>query len=100
MDYELSISQGDGWLIRTAFGHIDYRYVTATDTNEIWWVESHRRGHGLELVDLMQSQRPAATIAWGVMSPSGKRLMYKWHKLHPEVACVTGRHDGQFDPFS
>ncbi len=25
--------------------------------------------------------------------------MRRWHAAHPEVECVTGAHEGQFDPF-
>jgi hypothetical protein len=92
-------SQGDGWRITTKYGYIDYRHVSDGPLNEIWWVESHKKGHGLELVDLMQRQHPAGTIAWGVTSKSGDGLMRRWHSLHPEVECATGAHDGQFDPF-
>ena len=92
-------SQGDGWIIRTDFGYIDYRPNPDEDTNEIWWVESKRRGHGSELVDLMQKQHPASNIAWGVTSGAGEGLMKKWHREHPDVGCIEGDHEGQFDPF-
>ena len=92
-------SQGDGWKIVTPFGYIDYRNIPEDSKNEIWWVESHKQGHGSELVDLMQKQHPADTIAWGVTSRSGEMLMRRWHAAHPEVECVAGAHEGQFDPF-
>ena len=98
---EVSItpSQGDGWLIRTSFGYIDYRHLPDQSTNEIWWVESKKKGHGSELVDLMQRNHPADAIAWGAVSKAGEGLMRKWHAAHPEVECVEGAHEGQFDPF-
>lgn len=91
-------SQGDGWVIRTPYGYIDYRH-DEEGVNEIWWVESQKRGHGSELVDLMQATHPAHTIAWGATSGAGEGLMEKWHRLHPEIDCVSGAHEGQFDPF-
>lgn len=91
-------SQGDGWIIRTPDGYIDYRHNEGV--NEIWWVESNRRGHGTELVDLMQATHPAEVVSWGVTSGAGKGLMEKWHTLHPEIECETGAHEGQFDPFA
>lgn len=92
-------SQGDGYKISTPHGYIDYRPRPEDDTNEIWWVESHKKGHGSELVDLMMKHHPAGAIAWGVVSQSGRGLMEKWHRNHPNIHCVTGSHDGQFDPF-
>jgi len=94
-------SQGDGWKIATPHGYIDYRHVEDGDggTNEVWWVESHRRGHGSELVDLMQARHPAASVAWGATSAAGADLMRRWHARHPEITCVTGAHEGQFDVF-
>ncbi len=93
-------SQGDGWKITTPSGYIEFR--NRDDTNEIWWVESNRRGHGSELVDLMQKHSPASHIAWGATSQAGEGLRQKWHAAHPEVGGGEGRsepHDGQFDPF-
>lgn len=92
-------SQGDGWIIRTPYGYIDYRHDADEDVNEIWWVESKKRGHGSELVDLMQKQHPASTVAWGITSSGGEALMNKWCAAHPEIDCVDGAFDGQFDPF-
>jgi ATP-dependent DNA ligase len=92
-------SQGDGWKITTPHGFIDYRHVPDSDTNEIWWVESRKKGHGSELVDLMQKRHPAGNIAWGVTSLAGEALMKRWHAAHPEIGCETGAHEGQFDPF-
>ena len=51
----VSVSQGDGFKITTPHGHIDYRH--ADGTNEIWWVESHKKGHGSDLVDAMQGEQ-------------------------------------------
>jgi hypothetical protein len=95
-------SQGDGFKITTPFGYIEFRPRPEDDTNEIWWVESHRKGHGSELVDLMQKYSPASNIAWGATSAAGERLRQKWHAAHPEVSGGEGRsypHEGQFDPF-
>lgn len=97
--YIIEPSQGDGWKITTPYGYIDYRYSEDDDTNEIWWIESNKRGHGSELVDLMQSQHPASCIAWGVTSISGEALMKKWHNTHPDIYCIDTPHEGQFDPF-
>lgn len=98
-EYSIKPSQGDGWIIRTPYGYIDYRYDDINNINEIWWVESHKKGHGVELVDLMQKINPAHTIAWGATSIGGKRLMEKWHNLHPDIDYIDGAHEGQFDPF-
>jgi hypothetical protein len=96
-DYTIEPSQGDGWKISTPHGYIDYRHEDGV--NEVWWVESDQRGHGSELVDLMQENHPAEAIAWGATSQSGEGLMKKWHRLNPDVECITGVHEGQFDPF-
>lgn len=92
-------SQGDGWIIRTPHGYIDYRHNSKEDVNEIWWVESNKKGHGSELVDLMQKHHPAGTIAWGVTSGAGRGLMNKYHKNNPHLDYTDNPHDGQFDPF-
>ena len=97
-EHKVEPSQGDGWIIRTPHGYIDYRH-TDEGVNEIWWVESQKPGHGVELVDLMQSTHPADTISWGATSAAGEGLMKKWHRLHPEVDYEVGAHEGQFDPF-
>jgi hypothetical protein len=97
VQYTIEPSQGDGWKIQTPHGYIDYRH--ADGINEIWWVESNKRGHGSELVDLMQKHHPAETIAWGVTSGAGRGLMKKWHRMHPEVEYDDTPHEGQFDPF-
>jgi hypothetical protein len=96
-EYSINPSQGDGWLIRTDHGYIDYRHEEGV--NEIWWVESNKRGHGSELVDLMQKHHPAEAISWGATSQGGEGLMKKWHREHPDVECYSGAHEGQFDPF-
>jgi len=98
-DYTIKRSQGDGWVIRTQHGYIDYRHNDDEDTNEIWWVESHKKDHGSELIDLMQLRHPANNIAWGATSIAGERLMHKWHESHPDVLCITGDHEGQYNPF-
>ena len=95
-------SQGDGWKISTPHGYIDYRHVSDGDgdVNEIWWVESHQRGHGSDLVDLMQKHHPALAVAWGATSQSGDALRKRWHKKHPQISCIdSGPFEGQFDPF-
>ena len=97
--YTIKPSQGDGWKIETPYGYIDYRNDEDNDINEIWWVESHRKGHGSELVDLMQQQHPAGSIAWGATSLAGEGLMRKWHLNHPDIECLNGDHEGQFNPF-
>ncbi len=94
--YSIAPSQGDGYKITTPYGHIDYR--PTADANEIWWVESHKKGHGSELVDLMQKHHPSDTIGWGVTTPDGKGLRDKWHAAHPNVGQYNGAFEGQFDP--
>ena len=91
-------SQGDGWIIRTPHGHIDYRHDPEENVNEIWWVESHKKGHGSELVDLMQKQHPAEHIAWGMTFDGGRGLMQKWHRNNPQISHSDTPHDGQYDP--
>jgi hypothetical protein len=99
--FKLEPSQGDGWKITTPHGYIDYRHRDDEDggVNEIWWVESHKRGHGSELVDLMQRQHPAASVAWGVTSAEGESLRKRWHRKHPGIQSITGAFEGQFEPF-
>lgn len=88
----------DGFVIRTQYGYIEYRPVD--DVNEIWWVESHKKNHGSELVDLMQMHHPASAIAWGVTSRAGEGLRKKWHRHHPKIESIHGEpHDGQFNPY-
>ncbi len=91
-----SVSQGDGHKIQTPHGYIDYRHNEGV--NEIWWVESHKKGHGSELVDAMQQNHPAESVAWGVTTGAGKGLRDKWHAAHPEVNQENGAFEGQFDP--
>lgn len=98
-NFTIKPSQGDGWIIRTPYGYIDYRHDDDNDVNEIWWVESHKKGHGSELIDLMQNQHPAGNIAWGATSISGEQLMNRWHNQHPDIQCITGDHEGQYNPF-
>lgn len=98
-DMRIEPSQGDGFKITTPFGYIDYRPRPEDGVNEIWWIESKKKGHGSQLVDLMQKHHPAEVIAWGVTSHAGEGLMEKWHRNHPDIQCSTGAHDGQFDPF-
>ena len=95
--FTIERDQEDGWLIRTPHGYIQYRHVDGT--NEIWWVESNKQGHGSELVDLMQKQHPAEHIAWGVTSNSGNGLMQKYHRNNPDITYSDSPHEGQFDPF-
>jgi len=98
MKHEITVSQSDGFFLTTEHGCIEFRPVE--ETNEIWWVESKKPGHGSILVDLMQSHYPAKTIAWGETSESGFALMEKWHKNHPEIEKISGAHENQFNPFS
>ncbi len=100
--HKIEPDQGDGFKITTPYGRINYRPVPHEDRNEIWWVESHKKNHGSELVDLMQHYHPAGEIAWGATSQSGEGLRQRWHAAHPEVAGGEGKsypHEGQFDPF-
>jgi hypothetical protein len=98
-EYTIEPSQGDGFVIKTAHGKIDYR-PTKDGTNEIWWVESNRKGHGSELVSLMQKHHPADSISWGVTSKSGEALRRKWHGQNPKITSIHGYpHEGQFDPY-
>ncbi len=99
-DAQITQSQGDGWVITTPQGYIDYRHDPDQDTNEIWWVESKKRGkgYGKRLVDLMQMAHPASTIGWGVTTPEGKNLRDSWHKRNPGVQQSDGAFEGQFDP--
>ncbi len=91
-------SQGDGYKIESPHGYIDYRHNPQEGMNEIWWVESKKKGHGSKLVDMMQSQHPASTIGWGVTTEAGKGLRDKWHAAHPEIEQANGAFEGQFDP--
>lgn len=98
--YRIQEDQGDGFKITTPHGYIQYRPVDGGETNEIWYVESNKKGHGSELVDLMQKHHPASSIAWGALSQSGRGLMEKWHRNHPDVEMIDGgAFEGQFDPF-
>jgi len=96
-EYTIRTSQGDGYKITTPYGYIDYRPVD--NINEIWWIESNKRGHGSQLIDLMQKHHPAEAIAWGATSQAGEALMNKWHNANPNIECITGTHEGQFNPF-
>jgi hypothetical protein len=89
----------NAFVISTKDGHVNYVHKPEDDTNEIWWIESNRAGHGSELVDLMQKNHPAGNIAWGVTSSSGEALADKWHRNHPDVYKIEGPHENQFDPF-
>lgn len=91
----------NAYVIRTKFGYIEYVHKDewGDSVNEVWWVESKKKGHGSELVDLMQKNHPAEAIAWGVTSQSGKALADKWHRNNPEIDRIEGPHEGQFNPF-
>lgn len=93
-------SQGDGWKITTPHGYIDYVHNPEDSENQIWWVETkeQNKGHGKELVDLMQNYHPASTISWGVTTIEGKRLRDSWHAKNPNINQQNGAFDGQFDP--
>jgi hypothetical protein len=101
-EYSIKPSQGDGFKITTKHGYIDYR-PDGDEHNEIWWVESKKRGHGSDLVNLMLKHHPAKEISWGATSSSGQAFREKWHKANPHVVDATEGervpHDGQFDPF-
>ena len=91
-------AKDDGFVISTEHGMIDYR--PTNDSNEIWWVESKKKGHGSELVDLMQKEHPNGAISWGVSSKAGEGLRKKWHKKNKNIQSIHGSpHDGQFNPF-
>jgi hypothetical protein len=96
--YEPQIEESElGVKIKTPYGYIDY--TPKEDVNEIWWVESKKKGHGSELVNLMQKRSPTKAIAWGVTSKSGEGLRKKWHRNNPDIESITGAHEGQYDPF-
>jgi hypothetical protein len=96
-DHTIS-SKDDGFVIKTAHGMIDYR--PTSDANEIWWVESKKKGHGSVLVDLMQKNHPNSAISWGVTSKAGEELRKKWHKNNPKIQSIHGEpHEGQFNPY-
>lgn len=99
-DAQIKRSQGDGWVITTPQGYIDYRHNADQDVNEIWWVETKvkGRGHGKRLVDLMQMAHPASAIGWGVTTPDGKALRDSWHKKNSNIEAYNGAFEGQFDP--
>jgi len=96
--HTITNSQGDDWKITTPYGYIDYHHDKDNDVNEIWWVESKKRGHGTELVNLMMKHHPSNAIAWGITTESGKGLRDKWHRLHPGIDQLNGAFEGQFDP--
>lgn len=93
--------QGDGFRIDTDFGFIQYRPLEYA--NEVWWVESHRRGGGDVLMDLMLHHHPTDIVAWGATSAAGQAFRKKWHAAHPSVADATDGvrepFEGQFDPY-
>lgn len=96
--YKIEPDQGDGWKITTPHGYIQYRNDPEESTNEIWWVQSEKKGHGSELVDLMQKHHPAETIAWGITSGAGRGLMKKYHRNNPHIDYSDHPHEGQFNP--
>ena len=100
--YTREPSQGDGWKITTDYGFIEYRPVEdghGDPLNEIWYIESKTPGGGTKLVDFMMRENPADSIAWGATSLQGEAFMKRWHAKHPNVQCVTGDFDGQFNPY-
>jgi hypothetical protein len=100
IEYDIVPSQGDGWRIDTNYGYIDYRHSDYENVNEIWWVESKKRGHGSELINLMMKNHPAQGISWGATSQEGRGLMNKWHRQNKHIDKIdAGPHEGQFDPF-
>lgn len=94
-------SQGDGYKIITDYGYIEYRPVNDEGDfiNEIWWVQSNKSGGGTRLVNLMMKENPSHAIAWGVTSQLGKKLMESWHRKNPNILCIKGPLEGQFDPY-
>lgn len=100
--HRIEPSQGDGFKITTPHGYIDYR-PTKEGHNEIWWIESHKRGHGAELMDLMLKHHPTKEVAWGATSTAGQAFRKKWHRANRHVQDADGGErvpfEGQFDPF-
>lgn len=47
----------------------------------------------------MMQENPANAIAWGVTSYEGEEFMKRYHKKHPDIQCITGPFEGQFDPY-
>ena len=84
-----SFSSDDrGHLLSHPDGYIDYSHVERKgrpSRNEVWWVESHRKGMGTELVDRMMAAHPAEEIHWGDATDSGAALARKYRRAHPEV---------------
>jgi len=99
--HQIREDQQDGFRIDTGSGFIQYRPLEGV--NEIWWIESRKRGGGAELMDLMMRHHPADTVAWGATSESGQAFRKKWHAAHPGVADATEGDrvpfEGQFDPY-
>jgi hypothetical protein len=93
--------QGDGHRIDTPHGFIQYR--PTRDANEVWWIESHKRDHGRELMRLMLEHHPHDAVAWGATSAAGQDFRQRWHQANPHVSDATGGQrepfEGQFDPF-
>lgn len=93
--------QGDGHRIDTPHGFIQYR--PTQHANEVWWIESHKRNHGRELMRLMLEHHPHTAVAWGATSEAGQAFRERWHAKNPHVADAEGGEripfEGQFDPF-
>lgn len=85
-------------VIRSPHGYIDYTHNPGSPSvNEVWWVEKtdpDARGVGMGLVEQMQQRHPADEIHWGGVSESGRDLMQKFHRAHPEVRGRWADNDG------
>jgi hypothetical protein len=101
VNFRIREDQGDGFRIDTDFGNIQYRPVDGD--NEVWWIESHKRGGGNKLMDLMLQHHPCESVSWGATSQQGQSFREKWHKEHPEILDATygarEPFEGQFDPY-
>jgi len=88
---------------RITSDHGTIEYVPSGDTNQVWWVESRRRGHAGELMAEMLKAHPAEYVEWGATSGQGQAFRESWHRKNPDVKDATGGErvpfDGQFDPY-
>ena len=101
VQHRIREDQGDGFRIDTDFGFIQYRPVDGD--NEIWWIESKKKGGGTQLMDLMVEHHPCETVSWGATSQAGQSFREKWHNAHPDIQDATDGEripfDSQFDPY-
>ncbi len=100
-DHRIREDQGDGYRIDTPHGFVQYR--PTEHANEIWWIESHKKGHANHLMDLMLQHHPHDSVAWGATSEAGQAFRERWHAKNPHVTDFDGGErvpfEGQFDPF-